>query len=172
MTEEAPTNFGVRAVTLAPESQASDSVPNEDPMAQYRVQPLAPEKFVWPDVTEIANEQRIHMSKCGLSTNDDGLFIDERKRVVIPVESEQLRLRLCVIAHAGLNSGHIGYHAALKLLQQRLHWKGMEADLKNLCNSCLHCLPTRIGFRKPRLWVKRVTGRDPSLRKPPARSSW
>ena len=150
VTEETPTNFDVRAVTLAPESQASDSVPNEDPMAQYRVQPLAPEKFVWPDVNEIANEQHIHMSKCGLSTNDDGLFIDERKRVVIPFESEQLRLRLCVIAHAGLNSGHIGYHAALKLLQQRLHWKGMEADLKNLCNSCLHCLPTRSGFRKPR----------------------
>ena len=69
-----------------------------------------------------------------------------------------LQLRVVVVDCV---SGHIGYYAALKLLQQRLHWKGMEADLKNLCNSCLHCLPTRIGFRKPRLWVKRVTGRDP-----------
>ena len=119
-------------------------------MAQFTIQPLAPEKFVWPDVAEIANEQRMFMPHCGLSTNDDGLFIDDRNCVVIPIESEKLRLRMCVIAHAGLNSGHIGYHAAIKLLQQWVYWKGMEADLKNLCNSCLHCLPTRSGFRKPR----------------------
>ena len=54
------------------------------------------------------------MPHCGLSTNDDGLFIDDRNCVVIPIESEKLRLRMCVIAHAGLNSGRIGYHAANK----------------------------------------------------------
>src|SRR5689334_3780908 len=92
----------------------------------------------------------------GLSTNDDGLFNDQRKRVVIPIASEQLRLRLCVIAHAGLNSGHIGYHAAMKLLQQWVYWKGMEADLRVILVYTA-CRPG-VAFGSHIHWVGRVKG--------------
>src|SRR6185503_3844826 len=111
---------------------------------QYRVQPLIPDKFVWPDINEIANGQRSH-----LDTNDDyvtdsnGLFVDGHNRIVIPVQSFDLRIRLCVIAHAGCNSGHIGYHAALQLLKQRFYWIGMEKNMREICNACLHCVATR-----------------------------
>jgi len=82
--EMALSRIGVRAVTTIPESQANNSFQLEDPMAQFRIQPLAPEKFVWPDVAEIANEQRMFMPHCGLSTNDEGLFIDDRNHVGDP----------------------------------------------------------------------------------------
>ena len=59
-------------------------------------------------------------------------------------------MRLCVIAHAGCNSGHIGYNVALNLLRQRVYWVGMANDMQQLCNACLHCVTTRKGFRIPR----------------------
>jgi len=55
-----------------------------------------------------------------------------------------------VIAHAGYNSGHLGYHAALSLLKKWVYWVGMESDIRDLCSSCLHCLPVRNGARIPR----------------------
>ena len=79
-----------------------------------------------------------------------GLMVDARNRVVIPVQSEGLKIRLCVIAHAGCNSGHLGYHTSLNILKDRFYWVGMEVDIRTFCTSCLHCLPTRRGFRIPR----------------------
>jgi len=54
------------------------------------------------------------------------------------------------LAHAGCSSGHFGYHTTLNLLKDRVYWVGMENDVRNVCSSCLHCLPTRKGFRIPR----------------------
>ena len=61
-----------------------------------------------------------------------------------------LRLRLCVIAHAGSRSGHLGYKTALQVLHDWVFWVGMAEDIKLICSSCLHCLPTRKGHRIPR----------------------
>lgn len=85
-----------------------------------------------------------------LIRNQDGLLVDDNNRVVIPTQSETLRMRLCLIAHAGCNSGHIGLNAAIGLLTERFYWGGMRRDMQKICRSCLHCLPTRSGFRKPR----------------------
>lgn len=90
---------------------------------------MNPDKFVWPDVSEIANEQRCHLgSNDDYVTDDNGLFVDSEGRIIIPVQSFDLRMRLCVIAHAGCNSGHIGYNVALNLLRQRVYWVGMANE--------------------------------------------
>ena len=114
----------------------------------YRVQPL--KNMVWPDTSEIFRVQQTFIPNSSFARNSDGLMVDTRNCVVIPVQSEDLRIRLCVIAHAGCNSGHLGYHTALNLLKDRVYWVGMEDDIRSVCASCLHCLPTRKGFRIPR----------------------
>ena len=104
----------------------------------------------WPDASEIAQVQDIYFPNSNFARTSDGLLVDTRNRIVIPIHSDSLRLRLCVIAHAGCNSGHLGFNTALALLKDRVYWVGMDDDLRKICSSCLHCLPTRKGFRIPR----------------------
>jgi hypothetical protein len=145
-------DFEASPVTLnALETVESDADETIQPIDHYRVQPLDPGKFVWPDVQEIASEQRSHIGTCdNYITDGNGLLVNSDGRIIIPVQSRDLRIRLCVIAHAGCNSGHIGYNVALRLLRQRVYWVGMEKDMQQLCNACLHCVGTRQGFRIPR----------------------
>jgi hypothetical protein len=153
--DESQLNVAVRRIsTVTPDS--SDNVQdgplaNEDLIEHARVQPLSREKFVWPDMNEIAEEQRRYLTdQNDLGRNQDGLFVNNNNRVVIPTQSEALKMRLCIIAHAGCNNGHIGLNAAIGLLTERFYWANMRRDMQSVCKSCLHCLPTRSGFRKPR----------------------
>jgi hypothetical protein len=153
--DETQLNIAVRRVsTAAPDSRANvhkGNIASEDLIDNARVQPLSLEKFVWPDMNEIADEQRRHLSdQKDLIRNQDGLLVDRHSRVVIPTQSEALKLRLCIIAHAGCNSGHLGLNASIGVLTERFFWANMRKDLQRICKSCLHCLPTRSGFRKPR----------------------
>jgi hypothetical protein len=82
--------------------------------------------------------------------------------VIIPEEAESLRLRLCIIAHAGGNSGHLGYQATTQKLTQFFYWKNCTEDVKAVCSSCLHCLPMRGGVRIPRPLGTQVHGMRPN----------
>ena len=79
-------------------------------------------------------------------------------KVLIPEKSADLKIRLCVIAHSGGNSGHLGYQAAARKLAEFCWWSGCERDMLQLCNKCLHCLPTRGGVRIPRPLGEAVHG--------------
>ena len=120
---------------------------------QTRVRPLQNPGFIWPTLQEICEAQEMHLpsqTKSTCQTNEDGLFITNRGQVIVPDEAASLRIRLCVIAHAGGNSGHIGYQACYHALSEWCTWKTMQRDLERLCKRCLHCLPTRGGIRIPR----------------------
>ena len=152
--DEIQLNVAVKRVsTETPDSSVDQdsSTAVESLIENARVQPLSREKFVWPDMNEIADEQRRFLSdQKDLICKEDGLLVDDNNRVVIPTQSQALKMRLCIIAHAGCNSGHIGLNAAFSLLADRFYWATMRKDLQRICKSCLHCLPTRSGFRKPR----------------------
>ena len=106
--------------------------------------------MLWPETSEIAQMQNIYFPNSQGARNSDGLLVDSMGRIIIPVQCESLRLRLCIIAHAGCHSGHLGYHVALNLLKQWVYWIGMDKDIRNLCSEFLHCLPTRKGICIPR----------------------
>jgi hypothetical protein len=128
-------------------SENHDTIPPVD--SSFRVQPF--KNMLWPETSEIAEMQKQYFSDSQCASNSDGLLVDSNGRVLIPIQCENLKLRLCVIAHAGCHSGHLGYHVALNLLKQWVYWVGMERDIRKICSECLHCLPTRKGFRIPRL---------------------
>jgi hypothetical protein len=129
-----PSQLAMLTLPNFPVTQISTLTKPVDPT--YRVQPF--KNIVWPDASEIIEVQKIYFPKSNFARNSDGLLVESRNRVVIPTQCEDLIIRLCVIAHAGCNSGHIGYHAALNLLRDRVYWIGMETDVKNICSSCFH----------------------------------
>ena len=56
--------------------------------------------------------------------------------VVVP---EDLRTDLFTEAHSGKFSGHFAERRVYNLLNRRYWWKGMHADVKRHCRSCLTC---------------------------------
>jgi hypothetical protein len=93
-----------RISTVAPDNNVNQdsSTAVENLIENARVQPLSREKFVWPDMNEIADEQRRFLSdQKDLICKEDGLLVDDNNRVVIPTQSQALKIRLCIIAHAG-----------------------------------------------------------------------
>ena len=63
--------------------------------SKYRVQPL--ENIVWPDASEINRVQQIYFPNSTLARNSDGLLVESRNRVIIPVQCEDLIIRLCIL---------------------------------------------------------------------------
>ena len=136
----------VRALRESDDSSTSD--PIEFINSAIRVQPC--KNLVWPDPSEILEEQRLHLPNSKLARNSDGLLVETHNRIVIPVQSNDLKRRLCIIAHAGCHCSHLSLKNTLAMLESWVFWVGMKQDIKDVCSSCLHCLPTRRGFRIPR----------------------
>jgi len=131
--------------------------------ADARVRPLQNPEFVWPNIEEINKTQKQFLVTVKtLKRNEDNLAITDSGKVIIPEEAEDLRRRLCIIAHAGGNSGHLGYQATAQKLAQFFYWKNSVEDAKAVCSSCLHCLPTRGGARVPRPLGTQVHGSRPN----------
>jgi hypothetical protein len=136
--------------------RTSTSIP-----AEYRVRPLQRKEFVWPSTDEIRILQNEFFG-VDIDTNGEGLYLTKTGKVRIPLEARDLRTRLCIIAHAGGNCGHLGYQAACSKLSQYFYWPNMSKDMRELCNSCLHCIPTRGGMRIPRPLGEAVHGQKPN----------
>lgn len=131
--------------------------------ADARVRPLQNPGFVWPNIAEIRYVQKKWLPAAGtMKRNDDGLIVTDSGKVTIPPEAEDLRRRLCIIAHAGGNSGHLGYQATAQKLTQFFKWESYTEDVKAVCSSCLHCLPTRGGVRIPRPLGMQLHGSRPN----------
>src|SRR6185437_6659242 len=93
----------IEPVTQIGTIQINDSS-NEVPLVQsnFRVQPF--KNMLWPETSEIAQMQNIYFPNSQGARNSDGLLVDSMDRIVIPVQCESLRLRFCIIAHAGCHS--------------------------------------------------------------------
>lgn len=55
-----------------------------------------------------------------------------------------MQLRLAVSAHCGLG-GHRGYTTTYDILNEKVHWEGLEEDIKVFVQSCLVCLLSSSG---------------------------
>ena len=116
-----------------------------------RVRPLQNPEFMWPNIDEIKQVQKKWLVEHdSMRRTDVGVRITKSEKVIIPIEAEDLRCRLCIIAHAGGNSGHLGYQASAQKLTQIFHWKNCIDDMKKVCSVCLHQRVTSAG-RYPRV---------------------
>jgi hypothetical protein len=128
-----------------------------------RVRPLQVADFVWPTTEEIKERQRkLAFNEENMIINEDGLITNKKEKILIPIEDTELKMRLCVIAHSGGNSGHLGYKATLKKLTEFFHWQNCVDDVRRLCKACLHCLPTRGGMREPRPFGTAIHAKRPN----------
>ena len=101
------------------------------------------EEFQWPSLEQVARLQgRLtdpEIALLGLTPvilNNVSILVTKSKRIFAP-SGENLRVRLCVIAHAGL-SGHRGIDATYLVLK-KFFWPKMYSDVKRFCRLCLHC---------------------------------
>jgi hypothetical protein len=128
---------------------------------QYRIRPLQQSRFTWPSVEEIKEAQQQHLGHSDRK-NSDNLITTKSGKVIIPLECKDLIIRLCIIAHAGGNSGHLGYKAASEKLAEHFYWPNLNRDMHEFCRACLHCLPTRGGVRIPRPLGEALHGQYPN----------
>ena len=109
------------------------------------VNPLQKDEFKWPKLQDIARMQRstLHsqpdVKPGGLRTDVmNGVRLLSRKDGRIWVPTEDLRVRICVIAHAG-SSGHRGIDITASRIKKHFYWKYMNKDIDLFCKNCLHC---------------------------------
>ncbi len=92
-----------------------------------RISPLQEEDFKWPSFAEISEAQNLY------KLNNEGFKMDLKTkcwkdgkgRMVIPETANDLKCRLCVIAHAG-SAGHRGMNATVSSLKDVFWWKGVR----------------------------------------------
>ena len=96
----------VRALRESTDSSDTDSIQLIN--STVRVQPC--KNLVWPDPSEILNKQRLYLTDSNLAENSDGFLVDTQNRIVIPVQSVDLKRRLCIIAHAGFRVYNLPMH--------------------------------------------------------------
>ena len=102
-----------------------------------RVRPLQRADFVWPTVDDIKDRQK-HLSYNGelMIRTEDGLLTNKKGKILVPDDDTELKMRLCVIAHSGGNSGHLGYKATVQKLTQYFYWKNCVDDVRQICKAC------------------------------------
>jgi transposase InsO family protein len=130
------------------------------------VQPLDHPEFHWPSMDDIRGVQQAAAQQVnppeGSVRDVDGVWITHEERIWIPVtaDSEALRVRLCIVAHAGVR-GHRGQEATLAMLQKKVWWTNMRKEVISFCNQCLHCVVDKHGTKVPRPFGHTVRGTRP-----------
>ena len=122
------TRWGASTEAMAVKVQALSIESSRASKREYRVRPLQKETFVWPSVEEIRRVQEQYLGTSAYY-NSDNLAVNKMGKVKIPLEAEDLRIRLCIIAHSGGNSGHLGYQAASAKLGQYFYWSNMHKEI-------------------------------------------
>jgi transposase InsO family protein len=131
-------------------------------LALKQVCPLEQEDFVWPTLKEIREVQLSY----GLDNVDlwedasSGCFKNRDGKMVIPEDADDLKMRLCVVAHAG-RAGHRGINTTIKSLQELYFWVNMAEDVKAFIKDCLHCIVVG-GNRVPRPLGSTVVATKPN----------
>jgi hypothetical protein len=104
------------------------------------------EDFIWPDLREMCRLQKLYLTNQDQTTygltpvilnNENALVTKQRKKIFVP-DAENIRLRLCMIAHCGL-SGHRSIQNTFRILRSKFFWPKMLADIQKFCRECLHC---------------------------------
>ncbi|KAE9051957.1 hypothetical protein PR001_g948 [Phytophthora rubi] len=130
-----------------------------------RVSPLEDPEFVWPSETEIkavqdAAREAAQDLEGAQQTGERELMVMPSGQVWIPADAEDLRQRLCVIAHAGA-SGHRGAQTTQRALESVFYWKTLAVDVAAFVGECLHCMATASG-RIPRPFGETLVATKPN----------
>ena len=136
---------GTAAATAARERLASVHMQ----LLSHRVVPILTPEEAWPSMQEIADTpiSRAIRDKFRLIQRDDGCWITPRGCVF--VQSESIRQRLLIVAHAGA-AGHRGIRPNIQQLEQRLFWSTLRRDVQSFIRGCLLCMKTRLPTAKRR----------------------
>jgi hypothetical protein len=129
---------------------------------EARVTPFQSTEFAWP------NEIDLRKSQLALTMKEkQGALLDpidklwkQNKKIIIPQEDEDMKIRLYVIAHAGA-AGHFRQYATVKQLKENFIWDKMEENVKSLIEQCLHCVAVPGGLKEPRPWGDTLRAREP-----------
>ena len=88
-----------------------------------------------PTPTEHLNHQSQSDPKWTL--NPDGLL--QHSRCIYVLETGNLRLRVLQYSHDHPLAGHFGQTKTLHAIRMHYYWPGLQAYVKNYCNSCTTC---------------------------------
>ena len=121
--------------------------------------------FKWPSVAEIERLQEAltqsEITKLKLvskNIKDHQILVRSTgDRIYVP--DCDLRVRLCVIAHAG-SSGHRGIAQTVRALR-KYYWPTMRPDVNKFCKQCLHC-----AVADPRKVIPRPLGTQTHAKQP------
>lgn len=114
--------------------------------------------FEWPSPESISAAQaKFAASRPPRLMLIDGLWKNPAGSIWIPDDSDDLQLRLCIIAHTG-PSGHRGAKSTESTLRKNFFWSTMTSDVRTFVRSCIHCLSTIGGEKVPRPFGPAIHG--------------
>jgi RNase H-like domain found in reverse transcriptase/Reverse transcriptase (RNA-dependent DNA polymerase)/Integrase zinc binding domain len=135
-------------------------------MCALMLAPLSPalnRDFIWPTLAEIKRIQDavIMVEPTPMQLTTDGVYKTVDGRVWIPNDATDVQLRICIVAHAGLG-GHRGTRPTTEAIAAVFYWDTLQEDVKQFCNTCLHCQCTLGGERQPRPWGEALHAEKPN----------
>lgn len=101
--------------------------------------------FDWPSLTDIKNSQSNAKSKPPPRFHiRDGLWKNARGITWIPVEDNELNIRILVAAHTG-RGGHCGLKTTRRIVSFHFEKIRKMYYVRRFLKSCIHCLRTKTG---------------------------
>ena len=106
--------------------------------------------FKWPKHSEITSAQNEYISTKPENVKLIGdAYRDQKQRLWLPDDANDLQLRVCIIAHTG-PSGHRGYNTTVHNIEKEFIWSTVREDVDKFLKACIHCISTKGGRREPR----------------------
>ena len=135
---------GPAAAAAAPLPRASDfGASTQILFTPMDDMPTAAEVIVAQHATRAAERPpRLHQR------DGDKAWVTSAGALWVP-DTQRLRVRLAVCAHAGL-AGHHGVTTTIARLTQYFWWDTIPRDITTFVNACIHCLSVRGGAKVPR----------------------
>ena len=108
------------------------------------------ENFEWQSNREIikCQEQSIATKPSYLKMFIE-IWRDDKNRIWIPDDLEDLRLRICIIGHTG-PAGHREFNTTLENIGSQVIRPTISEDVEKFVQSCIHCTSTTRGNQEPR----------------------
>ena len=152
--EHLPGNRNVWAYILTRWAVKPNNAVKRPLLAQLMVAPISPslsEMFDSPCRKEFIMLQKKSTEMPSKKFSEiNGLYQDSKSIVWIPDKgSTDMQRRILIDSHTGMG-GHRGTAPTLDVLRSHFELNGMEGDLEQFCESCLHCLSTSTGNTVPR----------------------
>lgn len=109
-----------------------------------------PDGDEWPKRKDIVQSQGLREAPppARATTDEDGLIRCDG-RAWLPVNADNLKLKLLTIAHSG-PAGHRGAESTHDAIRSDFTWTGLRRDTTDFVQSCLFCVLSKTGSKIPR----------------------